>query len=93
MIFLKSDDFFKVLKEQGIRKKDSEHENLREFFQLNEENKDLLVLKRIKQALEQMAENDHFMSAIQADIDANFNDESHKDNNSDSLPSFKKQKK
>ena len=32
MIFLKSDDFFKVLKEKGIRSKDSEHPNLREFL-------------------------------------------------------------
>ena len=29
MIFLKSEDFFKVLKEKGIRSKDTEHENLR----------------------------------------------------------------
>jgi len=32
MIFLKSDDFFKVLKEKGIRSKDTPHENLREFL-------------------------------------------------------------
>ena len=32
MMFLKSDDFFRVLKEKGIRSKDTEHPNLREFL-------------------------------------------------------------
>ena len=64
MIFLKSEDFFKVLKEKGIRSKDTEHENLRQFLQLNDENPNLLLLKNIKKTLEQMAENEPFMQAI-----------------------------
>lgn len=32
MTFLKSEDFFRVLKEKGIRSKDTEHVNLREFL-------------------------------------------------------------
>ena len=32
MTFLKSADFFRVLKEKGIRSKDTEHPNLREFL-------------------------------------------------------------
>ena len=48
MIFLKSEDFFKVLKEKGIRSKDTEHENLRQFLQLNDENPNLLLLTNIK---------------------------------------------
>jgi len=68
MIFLKSDDFFKVLKEKGIRSKENEHANLREFLQLNEQNPTLLLLKNIKKTLEQMADNEPFMAAIQADI-------------------------
>ena len=68
MIFLKSEDFFRVLKEKGIRGKDTEHENLRQFLQLNDENPNLLLLKNIKKTLEQMAENEPFMQAIQEDV-------------------------
>ena len=68
MIFLKSEDFFRVLKEKGIRGKDTEHENLRQFLQLNDENPKLLLLKNIKKTLEQMAENEPFMQAIQEDV-------------------------
>ena len=68
MIFLKSEDFFRVLKEKGIRSKETEHVNLREFLQLNDENPDLLLLKNIKKTLEQMAENEPFMQAIQEDV-------------------------
>ena len=64
MIFLKSEDFFRVLKEKGIRSKDKEHANLREFLQLNEDNPSLLLLKNIKKTLEQMADNEPFMAAI-----------------------------
>jgi hypothetical protein len=32
MTFLKTEDFFLVLKEKGIRSKDKEHPNLREFL-------------------------------------------------------------
>ena len=32
MTFLKSEDFFRVLQEKGIRSKANEHENLREFL-------------------------------------------------------------
>ena len=32
MTFLKSEDFFKVLQEKGIRSKANVHENLREFL-------------------------------------------------------------
>lgn len=32
---MKSEDFFKLICERGIRKKDSEHPNLKEFLQLS----------------------------------------------------------
>ena len=65
---LKSEDFFRLLKERGIRKKDTEHLNLKEFLQLSPSFADLLVLKSIRKTLEQMAENDEFMEAIREDI-------------------------
>jgi len=55
MVFIKSDDFFTVLKEKSIRSKDTPHENLREFLQLNEENPQLLLLKNIRRTLELMS--------------------------------------
>ena len=68
MIFLKSEDFFRVLKEKGIRSKDNVHENLREFLQLNAENPSLLLLKNVRRTLELMSENEAFMAAIQEDV-------------------------
>lgn len=68
MTFLKSDDFFRVLKEKGIRSKETEHPNLREFLQLSANNPQLLLLKNIRKTLEQMSENEAFMSAIQEDV-------------------------
>lgn len=68
MIFLKSEDFFKVLKDKGIRSKDTVHENLREFLQLNAENPSLLLLKNVRRTLELMSENEAFMAAIQEDV-------------------------
>jgi len=32
MLFLKTEDFFRVLQEKGIRSKNKEHPNLREFL-------------------------------------------------------------
>jgi hypothetical protein len=52
MIFMKAEDFFRVLHEKGIRSKDSIHENLRDFLQLNAEFPDLLLLKNIRKTLE-----------------------------------------
>ena len=68
MTFLKSDDFFRILQEKGIRSKNAEHGNLREFLQLSTNNPQLLLLKNIRKTLEQMSENEAFMSAIQEDV-------------------------
>jgi len=68
MILLKSEDFFRVLQEKGIRSKATEHENLRDFLKLSADYPDLLLLKHIKSTLEQMAENEAFMAAIEEDV-------------------------
>ena len=65
---MKAEDFFRVLYERGIRNKDAEHQNLKEFLQLSTSHPHLLVLKSIKRTLEQMAENERFMEAIREDI-------------------------
>lgn len=68
MTFLKTEDFFRVLQEKGIRSKTSQHDNLRKFLQLNADNSDLLLLKNVRKTLEQMSENEAFMAAIQEDV-------------------------
>ena len=65
---MKAEDFFRVLYERGIRNKNAEHQNLKEFLQLSANHPHLLVLKSIKRTLEQMAENERFMEAIREDI-------------------------
>jgi len=67
-ILLKADDFFRVLKEKGIRSKSTEHVNLRDFLKLSADHPELISLDQIKQTLEQMAENEAFMAAIQEDM-------------------------
>lgn len=65
---MKAEDFFRVLKERGIRKKDTPYQNLQEFLMLSSNFPDLLVLKNVRKTLEQMAENEEFMAAIQEDV-------------------------
>ena len=61
-------DFFTLMQERGIRKKQAEHANLRQFLQLSHEAPEFLVLAKIRQTLEQMAANEDFMNAIREDI-------------------------
>jgi len=65
---MKSKDFFRLMYEAGIRKKATEHDNLKDFLMLSPAFPDLLVLKSIKRTLEQMAENEEFMDAIREDL-------------------------
>lgn len=52
MEFIQAEDFFRVIKQRGIRSKDTEHPNLREFLQLNADNPSLLLVKNIRKTLE-----------------------------------------
>ena len=52
MLLLESKDFFRILMEKGIRSKDTDHENLRVFLQLNPEHSNLLLVKNIRNTLE-----------------------------------------
>lgn len=49
---MKADDFFGLLHEKGIRKKDASHDNLQEFLKLSPSFPNLIVLKSIKRTLE-----------------------------------------
>lgn len=65
------EDFFRVLREQGIMREDGPktHENLQEFLHLSSQFPDLVVVKLIRKTLEQMADNEQFMDAIRQDLD------------------------
>ena len=65
---MNAQDFFRVLQEKGIRKRATDHANLKEFLQLSPSFPDLIVVKNIKRTLEQMAENEAFMEAIREDV-------------------------
>ena len=65
---MRATDFFDLLKEHGIRKKSSEHTNLKQLLMLDETQTELLNVDTIKRVLEQMAENEDFMEAIREDI-------------------------
>lgn len=49
---IKSEDFFDILHQQGIRSKNTEHQNLKQFLQISHAFPDMLVIKTIKKALE-----------------------------------------
>lgn len=49
---MNSEDFFRVLQEKGIRKKATEHANLKEFLQLSPNFPDLIVVKNIRKTLD-----------------------------------------
>ena len=68
MAFIKAEDFFTELYKRQIRSKSTPHENLRQFFQLNDENPNLLLVKNIRKTLEMMSENEAFMAAIEDDV-------------------------
>jgi hypothetical protein len=65
---MKAENFFRLLAEAGIRKKNNVYENLKNFLQLSHSFPNLIVLKSVKKTLEQMADNQEFMKAIQQDI-------------------------
>ena len=68
LAIIKAEDFYKILQETGIRKKDTEHSNLTKFLQLSTNHAEMLLIKNIRRTLEQMAENEAFMDAIREDI-------------------------
>jgi hypothetical protein len=49
---MNAEDFFRVLHEKGIRKKPTEHQNLKEFLQLSPNFPDLIVVKNIRKTLD-----------------------------------------
>ncbi|CDW75040.1 UNKNOWN [Stylonychia lemnae] len=62
-------DFFRYLRDQGVRKRDTPHQNLQLFLCLDPNYSHLLMLKKIARALDNMAKNEEIMANILADVD------------------------
>jgi hypothetical protein len=61
---INSKDFFRILEERGVRKKNTPHENLQKFLSLDPNYTQLLMLKKIAKALDEMAKNEELMAGI-----------------------------
>lgn len=62
-------DFFAILKELGIWKQENIHDNLCDFLKLDAKYPNLLVLKKVRQVVTTLSQNEEFMNAIQENID------------------------
>lgn len=63
---INSKDFFEMLQKRGVRKNGNEHENLKKFLQLDPNYPNLMMLKKVAKALDEMAKNEELMSGILA---------------------------
>jgi len=61
---INENNFYLILKERGVRKKDTPHDNLSKFLQLDANYPGLLMLKKIAKTLDEMANNEELMQNI-----------------------------
>ena len=61
MTLIKAEDFFRVIKEKGIRSNFLAHDNLQEFLKLDQKNPGLLRVKKIKMTLLKISENEEYI--------------------------------
>ena len=61
---MNSADFFNLLRKAGIWKSEEEDDNLKDNLKLDSRYPNLLLLKKIKDTLEVLSENEDFMKAI-----------------------------
>lgn len=55
-----------MLQQRGVRKRDNELDNLKKFLQLDNNYPNLLMLKKVAKALDEMAKNEELMGGILA---------------------------
>jgi hypothetical protein len=58
--------FFELLHKRGVRKSEKTHENLQKFLQLDPNYPQLIMLKKVAKALDEMAKNEELMEGILA---------------------------
>lgn len=57
-----SEKFFAALKKLQIRKTDQVHPNLQNFLKMNEQNKDLVLFKKLVKVVEEFLKNHYLKS-------------------------------
>jgi len=63
---INSKDFFEMLQARGVRKNNNEHANLKNFLALDPNYTSMLMLKKVANALDEMAKNEELMAGILA---------------------------
>ena len=53
-----------MLQKRGVRKKNTDHENLSRFLQLDPNYPNLVMLKKVAKALDEMAKNEELMAGL-----------------------------
>lgn len=53
-----------MLQKRGVRKKSTDHENLSRFLQLDPNYPNLVMLKKVAKALDEMAKNEELMAGL-----------------------------
>jgi hypothetical protein len=53
-----------MLQKRGVRKKNTDHENLSKFLQLDPNYPNLVMLKKVAKALDEMAKNEELMAGL-----------------------------
>jgi hypothetical protein len=66
---MKAESFFDRLQERGVRKKNTIHDNLMKFLQLDSSFPNLLTIRKIAKSLDEMAKNEELMEGILAAVD------------------------
>eukprot|EP00347_Sterkiella_histriomuscorum_P007882 403347201 len=66
---ISSKDFFRILEQRGVRKRQIQHENLQKFLSLDPNYPQLLMLKKIAKSLDEMAKNEELMAGILDQVD------------------------
>jgi hypothetical protein len=58
---IEAKDFFDLLQARGVRKKNNELENLKSFLQIDPSYSNLLMIKKLAKALDEMTKNEELM--------------------------------
>ncbi len=70
---MKSEDFFDMLQKRGVRKKNNEIKCLKNMLQLDNNYPDLLMIKKLAKALDELAKNEELMGEILAAAEEDIN--------------------
>ena len=70
---VEADDFFLTLNETGVISKNRHNKDLRNYFAVNEENPEVLLLEKVQAAMEKIFENEAVKDAARELASKNFN--------------------